>query len=213
MSIYNRGRIDDVSWSPSGQYLAFHGDQFLEEFWGEFIWVVKGDGTGLKNLTTDPPFYPLRALAINEWLDDQTLTINLWEGTGAQSLYQVDRISGKATLLIGYGDSKIPVQTHGGSYDWSPTREHIVINQAGHLVLVNVSQASELWFSTMEEPPSEIFRGWSQDDQQFLYSQWDKERGGYNLWLWDVARGEGEKVLPHVYQAALSPDGSRVAFL
>jgi len=215
VSIFNGREIDDISWSPGGQYLAFHGDQPWKEFWGEFIWVVKADGTGLKNLTTDPPFDPLRALAINEWLDDQTLTINVWEGTGAQSLCQVDLVSGKATLLIGYGDSKIPIQAHGGSYDWSPTHEHIVINQgsSGHLVLVNVSQASELWFSTMEEPPSEVFRGWSQDGQRFLYSKWDKERGEYNLWLWDVAQGEGEKLLPHVYQAALSPDGSQVAFL
>ena len=215
VSIFNGRRIDDVSWSPSGQYLAFHGDQPVGEFWGEFIWVVKADGTGLKNLTADPLFDPLRALAINEWLDDQTLTINLWEGTGAQSLCQVDLVSGKATLLIGYGDSKIPIQAHGGSYDWSPTCEYVAINHAGygHLVLVNVSQASELWFSTMEDPPSEVFRGWSQDGQRFLFSKWDPEREEDNLWLWDVARGKGEKVLPHVYQAALSPDGSRVAFL
>jgi len=213
VSIFNRGRIDDVSWAPSGQYLAFHGDQPVGEFWGEFIWVVKADGTGLKNLTTDEPFDPLRASAINEWLDDHTLTVDVWHGTGAQSLWQVDTVSGKATLLIGYGDSKIPIQAYGGSYDWSPIHEHIVINQSGHLVLVNISQASELWFSTMEEPPSEVFLGWSQDGQRFLYSQWDKERGGHNLWLWDVAQGKGEKLLPHVYQAALSPDGSRVAFL
>jgi dipeptidyl aminopeptidase/acylaminoacyl peptidase len=215
VSIYNGGRIDDISWSPGGQYLAFHGHQLWNGFWGEFIWVVKADGAGLKNLTADPPFYPLRALAINEWLDDHSLTINLWQGTGVQSLWQVDVTSGKATPLIDYEDSKIPIRAHGGSYNWSPTHEYIAINHLGygHLVLVNVSQASEIWFSTMEEPPREVFRGWSQDGQRFLYCQREKEGEGYSLWLWDVTQGKGEKLLPRVCQAALSPDGSRVAFL
>ena len=215
VSIPDGRRMNDVSWSPSGQCLAFHGEQRLEEFWGEFIWVVRTDGTGLKKLTTDRPFDPLHPVAINQWLDDHTLTIDLWQSSGAQSLWQVNTVSGKATQLIGYGESTIPIQACGGTYDWSPTHEHIVINHVGygHLVLVDVAQASELWFSTMQDPPSEVFRGWSQDGQRFLYSQREIEGEGYSLWLWDVGRGKGEKLLPHVCQAALSPDGSRVAFL
>jgi len=213
VSIPRGRRMNDVMWSPSGQYLAFHGDQFLEELWGEFIWVVKSDGTGLKNLTTSPPFDPLHSMAINQWVDDHVLTIDLWLGTGTQSLWKVDITSGKATQLIGRGDSMIPIRAHGGSYNWSPTYKHIVINHLSyhHLVVVDVAQADEIWFSTMESPPSEVFRGWSKDGQRFLYSR--KEEEGYSLWLWDVARGKGEKLLPYVYQAALSPDGSRVAFL
>jgi len=215
VSIPEGRRTREVRWSPGGQYLAFYGEQLLEDLWGEFIWIVKADGTGLKNLTADRPFDPYRGKTINQWLDDRTLTVDSWAGSGAQVLLQVDTVSGETTQLIGYGDSAIPVQAHGGSYDWSPTHEHIAINHLGygHLVLVDVAQASEIWFSTMEDPPSEAFRGWSQDGQRFLYSQWDTDEGGYNLWLWDVARGEGEQLLPHVYQAALSPDGSRVAFL
>ena len=215
VSVPEGRNMDDVSWSPGGQYLAFHGEQFLGEFWGEFIWVVRSDGTGLKKLTTDRPFDPLHPAVINQWLDDHTLTIDLWLGTGAQSLWQVDTVSGQAMQLIGHGDSEIPIQARGGSYDWSPTHEHIAINHVGygHLVLVDVARASEHWFSTMRSPLNESFLDWSQDGQRFLYSQWDADEERHNLWLWDVALEEGEKLLPHVAQAALSPDGSRVAFL
>jgi len=215
VSLPEAGQTREVSWSPGGQYLAFYGRQPLEELWGGFIWIVKADGTGLKNLTTGKPFDPYRHKTINQWLDDHTLTIDLWHGTGAQSLWQVDTASGETAQLIGYGDSAIPVQACGGSYDWSPTQEHIAINGLGydHLVLVDVARASEIWFSTMEDPPSEFFLDWSQDGQWFLYSQWDTDEEGYNLWLWDVAREEGEKLLPQVSQATFSPDGARVAFL
>ncbi|GEM_PF-1555656 len=213
VSFPEAGQTREVSWSPGGQYLAFYGTQLLGELWGGFIWVVKADGTGLKNLTPGEPFDPYRHKTINQWLDDHTLTIDLWHGTGAQSLWQVDTASGKATQLIGYGESTIPIQAHGGAYHWSPTHEHITIDGTGHLVLVNVVRASEIWFSTMKDPPSEVFLGWSQDGQRFLYSKWEKEGEDHSLWLWDIAQGRGEKLLPHVYQAALSPDGSRVAFL
>lgn len=215
VSIPEGRNMDDVSWSPSGQYLAFHGSQFLGELWGEFVWVVRADGTGLKKLTTDRPFDPLHPEAINQWLDDHTLTLDLWHGSGAQSLWQVDTVGGEVAQLIGHGKSVISVQAYGGSYDWSPTREHIAINHVGygHLILVDVAQASEIWFSAMKDPPSESFLNWSQDGQWFLYSQWNTGEKVHNLWLWDVAQGEGEKLLPQVYQAALSPDGSRVAFL
>ena len=213
VSLPEAGQTGEVSWSPGGQYLAFYGTQPLEESWGGFIWVVKADGTGLKNLTAGKPFDPYRHKTINQWLDDHTLTIDLWHGTGAQSLWQVDTASGKATQLIGYGESTIPIRAHGGAYHWSPTHEHITIDGFGHLVLVNVARASEIWFSTMEDPPSEFFLDWSQDGQWFLYSQWDTDEEGYNLWLWDVAREEGEKLLPQVSQATFSPDGARVAFL
>jgi len=215
VSVPEGRNMDDVSWAPGGQYLAFHGEQFLEELWGEFIWVVRSDGTGLEKLPADPLFDPLHPAVINQWLDDHTLTIDLWHGTGAQSLWQVDTDSGKATQLIGRGDRAIPIQACGGSYDWSPTHEHIAINHLGygHLVLVDVSQASEHWFSTMRSLLNESFLDWSQDGQRFLYSQWDADEERHNLWLWDVARGEGEKLLPHIEQAALSPNGSRIAFL
>lgn len=211
------GRMGGVAWSPDGRHLAFYGDQWLTEdqLWGDFIWVIKADGTGLKNLTADLPFDPYRLKEINQWLDDQTLTIDLWHGTGAQSLWQIDTVSGEATQLIGYGQSAIPIQAYGGEYHWSPTHEYIAINHAGygHLVLVDVAEASELWFSTMEDPPSEAFLDWSQDGQRFLYTERDQDGQVDSLWLWDIAQGEGERLLSHVSQAAFSPDGSRVAFL
>jgi hypothetical protein len=113
--------------------------------------------------------------------------------------------------LIGYEESAIPVQAYGGEYYWSPTREYIVLESNGHLALLNVTKATELRFSTVEDPPSETFLDWSQDGQCLLYSPIDAE-GKANLWLWDVAREEGEELLPQVSQAALSPDGL-VAFL
>ena len=215
VSVPEGRKMNDVSWSPGGQYIAFHGEQFLGEFWGEFIWVVRSDGTSLKKLTTDRPFDPLHPAVINQWLDDHTLTLDLWHGTGAQSLWQVDTVGGKATQLIGHGDSAIPIRACGGAYDWSPTHEHIAINHVGygHLVLVDISRASEHWFSTMRSPLNESFLDWSQDGQRFLYSQWDADEERHNLWLWDVALEEGQELLPHVDQAALSPDGSRVASL
>jgi len=215
VSLPEAGQTREVSWSPGGQYLAFYGKQPLEELWGGFIWVVKADGTGLKNLTPGEPFDPYRRKTINQWLDDHTLTIDLWHGTGAQSLWQVDTTSGEVAQLIGYGASAIPVQAYGGSYDWSPTQEHIAVNHVfyGHLVLVDVAQASEIWFSTMEDPPSERFLGWSQDGRWFLYTRWDADEERDNLWLWDVEQGKSEKLLPSISQAVFSPDGSQVVFL
>lgn len=207
-------RMGGVAWSPDGQHLAFHGDQWLaaDELWGDFIWVIEADGAGLQNLTPAPSFDPYRLKRINQWLDDQTLTIYLWHGSGAQSLWQVDMVSGKTRQLIGYGESAVRVQAYGGEYHWSPTQDYIAIDNRGHLVLVNVSEASELWLSTVNDPWKETFLDWSPDGKHLIYSRVDAE-GKTSLWLWDVAQKQGKQLLPHVGQAAFAPDGSRVAFL
>lgn len=202
--------ITDLYWSPDGRRLALHGYQLFEESWGDYVWVVQSNGTGLRKLSGDPWFYPYMHKQISVWMDDHTIAIACWRLGLVQANVDNDQV---AVLTDATENSVWGIRAVGGSYDWSPTQKHIVINNEGHLVLVDIERGKERWFSSLGEWSGEAFHGWSWDGQQFLYSKWSAEEAQFDLWLWDIAAETGKKLISHANQGALSPDGTRVVFL
>lgn len=213
-----------VAWSPDGQHLAFYGGQVTLS--NNSIWVVQADGSNLIDVFAGDTILDKALLkTINRWLDNSLLSFNIWGGTGVQHLWQVDVVNNKVTPMV---DSYLNTErsqdlAQGGAYYWSPDGKRLIIDHyfLGHLVFTNVPPANEIWLSRPGGPPGQFFLDWSPDGQSFLYSQSEEGGEGYsgaydpslNLWLWEIARQSGRKLLPHVYQASLSPDGQRVAFL
>ena len=139
--------------------------------------------------------------------------MDLWQGTGAQSLWQIDTVSGEATGWIGQGESVVRLPTAGSEYHLSPTQDYVAINDVmDHLHVVNVAEASERRVAADGDWFEETFVDWAPDGQAFMYSVVDAE-GQASLWLWDEVQGQGTQLLSRVEQAAFAPDGSRIAFL
>jgi len=203
-------QMGDIMWSPEGQYLAFSSERSTDELIEQTLWTVKADGTELRRIAPDSPFFhPHRPQMISAWLNHRVLAVECWR----IGLVQVDTERDVVTVLTDGGSSGVwHIQAVGGPYHWSPGRKHLVIDHGGHLVLVDVQQAEEYWLSSLEEWPGESFRGWSQDGQRFLYSKRNAEEQ-YDLWLWYVAQERGDRLLSGANQGALSPDGARIVFL
>ena len=213
------GRVVEARWSPGGTRIGLLVEQQLPqtELWGSSVWVVDVDRPQART-TKAEALDPLRPKSLNRWLDDRTLSVNLWQGGGAQALYLLHVETGEVGEFIGE-----QVQEAGGDYFWSPDGEHVAVQHCCFekvAVIAATHPQEAIWLSSLEQPPYQSFQGWLPDGHTFLYTEQDiyiaptsECTDGFSLWLWDVQTRARERLLDNVCRATPSPDGSRIALL
>lgn len=218
-------QLGQAVYSPTGEYLAFSGNQLLQnhDYPGAFIWVVNSDGTHLKNITAKMQASPILKY-VNQWVDNQTLALNVWGGSGAQTLSSVDIPSGEIKPLIDTQENITGTQAIGGEYYWSPKHDYIAIQNefVTHVIVVPVNDLNNRrWISDPSTSPYQQFQAWLSNNSSFLYTEWNQGAsstlGIYNsslsLWKWDVHKWQGQKLLDNISAAVPSPDGKYAAIL
>ncbi len=206
-----QSHLGEVVWSPDGNNLAVRGVQSHGQSPHPTIWGVEVNGSGLKDLTAEMEDAS-REKFINRWIDNQTFSFTFWRGNGIQSLYAVNIVNGATRPLVDLQDNVEP-RAIGGEYDWAPDHQYMVIQGCcGGLFVTAFSSLNERKrLPGPSTPPYQEFQAWMPDGKQFLYTE---PRGrGTDLWIWDIARWQGQKLFDNVLKAVPSPDGTLIALI
>ena len=110
--LYSEGH--DVSWSPTGEYIAFEGPSVNDGMSGGWdLWIIKPDGTNARNLTNTPDLYEQTPA----WSPDGTKIVYQADYLGdydQTQLYLMDIVTGESTQLTFDGHNRWP-QWVGGT--------------------------------------------------------------------------------------------------
>lgn len=217
-------------WSPDGQSVAFVGPRGEGDDIIFSLWLASAEHSAVKDLL---PGDRARLSVSNfknlvTWVDERTLSFAEHVGTGLNALATLDLLSGEVTFITARQQAMFP-RFPGTRYSWSPDRKWVAVEGWGrgipdvalldmeHRTPTQIGESSSDRVETGEQ-----FRSWSPDSRSFLYAQWtrrDQDRPWPivaqtpDLYRWDVGEARGRVLVPRAYQAAWSPDGSRIAFL
>jgi WD40-like Beta Propeller Repeat len=198
-------------WSPDGSQLAFIGGHPGE--WGDTVWLVNNDGSGLKDLLppgarSPHPGPQRRSLTLDAWLPHNEIAFSMGVGTNFTEHLLVDPEN----------DSIRELCTSRGPIFWAPQNSIAAIqndDSSGDtppgLGLLRISGSSQSLgphsdCSTLIESFSKFtlagrdltasFNAWSPDGTHVLYTRNSYIDGTRmsELYLWDV-REEGVKVV------------------
>jgi Tol biopolymer transport system component/predicted Ser/Thr protein kinase len=207
----NAAPCQQPAWSPDGEGIAFTGFYVTEVDYGgglaidtgrSDIWVVKRDGTGLKNLTQTPDDSDVGA----SWSPDSTqLAFVKSSRSGEAREVYVIRADGTGLTRIGEGDS---------GPAWSPDGREIAFAKGGAISAANVESHETRRIADEGSAPR-----WSPDGSKIAYQRMvvvpGEEPWQSDLYL--AARdGSGESKLTEapgrIEEFSWSPDGQQLAF-
>ena len=210
-------------WSPDGDRIAFVASCEPERR-GDTIWVVRADGSGLRDLL--PGERAIRSVSsgksLGPWLDDRTLVFMDHCGTGCRTLAPIDVITGEIQALCGHGEADPLVL--GMNYHWSPSLDSFVVTEGGGIPRIHLVQLHTRNDCQEQDLPTPgEFHAWSPDGKAFLFSHWQWESGQGDPspligqvptpYIWDVIQEEIKWTGPEGgYEGAWSPDGEHLAF-
>jgi Tol biopolymer transport system component len=224
LATVDNAQLGEVYYSPDGNQIAFYGNQAVDGQTSpqNFIWSSRIDGAELKNLTASMKL-GLRLMYVNQWLDSQTVTFYVWRGNEVQTLNTVNVVTDEIKTLIGVQENVPSPQAIGGNYYFSPNHQVIAIQTGfgGQIAIVAREQPdSRKWITDAPFPLRQSFQAWMPDNNRFLYTEWengDPDLGllssDVTLRLWDIDTNTFTKLLDGVAAAALSFDGTQIAFL
>jgi WD40 repeat protein len=222
--------VTEISWSPNGREIAFIGQRASDGY--DTIWVTTVNSSNARDVL--PPGSPvhtpgIRALALERWLDNQTIAFAMHCGTGFVCHYVVNIESGQSMRLCG----------GSGPLYWAPNDRVAVVENnptssgvpqgLGLVHLFNATPAAarvekecDSYFAgcldrSCPSPRFEPeFNSWQTTVrfgrvQYVLYTE--RTPQGYDLKLWDVMSGERTIFLTNARDGIWSPDGSQIAFI
>ncbi len=196
---FNETKDQDPCWSPDGQWIAFvntDGRQRWE------IWVIKADGTGLRQVTTPPDGssdnYPA-------WSPDgKTILFQRFNSSFRLNIYRIDAEStGVGVKLI--EDASFPC--------WSPDGSMIAYKNSNdnRIWLADSTTGAPLFRVTSSEGEHPC---WSPDGSQIVYVNVDDDA---EIWVIDVDGSNDQQITdpPHEKEDEApnwSPDGKKILF-
>lgn len=222
-------------WSPDGSRIALLGSHpgrgGLAEDRSFTIFVVNADGSGLRDLLpgTAAELSPSTAKVVQGWLDDNTIAFDEHCGTACQQPYLLHVDTGEVEPVVGTADAT-PSGILGTVYHYAPDKRWIAVENMGRyssLVLYDRERHELLNLAapTPNAPdtggligPWQVFDSWAADSSAFLYDESQVGADGspappYSLHRYDIGTGEDRVLAPSGRGAALSADGSRVAYV
>ena len=202
-------------WSPDGEWIAFVSRRQTDNHQPETIWLVRADGSDLRDLL--PGERAIRSVSgakyLDLWLDEKTLIFADPCGTGCKRLAALDTVTGETQDF----------SVSGARYRWSPSRDKYIAIEGGGVPQTSLWERtnSGSWRETPLPRPGEFY-AWSPDGKVFLFSHWPWKPGQGPpyavtshvpaLYVWDVAQSQAQELFSGVYRGAWSPDGERIAF-
>jgi len=176
---------NSVSWAPNGQWIAFYGDNHP--------YIVKPDGTGLKQLSTDA------GLSLIAWSPDSK-QIAFYSSDLNNPGIVVVPLEGKQTFVK---NAALKVPASGDSLVWTPDGKEFVAYDVSKKELVTVSRdgATIKTLAAVSGIPTRL--SWSPDGSQLAFlelPQQDSPSG-----VLKVVKSDGTGLATLVTSAANAP--------
>ncbi len=214
-------------WSPDGRFVAFAGGRKEGDLSVGTLWLASADGSAVRDLLPGDKakLSVSTAKLLVDRVDERTLSFTEHMGSGTDALATVDLVSGEVKFIAAHPQAEFP-KVGGTFYAWSPDKKLVADGDWGRglptTTLLDLSRRTATPLDSGQAGQRfQQFRSWAPDGKSFVYAQWAAQGEkawpvvdqAPDLYLWDVARGKGEVLVPRAYQARWSPEGKRIAFL
>ncbi len=193
------------SWSPDGIKIAFtsaEGIATVKVDDGEITTLVRHDAMGPAFATANSPAWSP---------DGQKIAYTVWPTSFDDAPVSVFAVNSDGSDR--YQVAPQPFRPGSAGYpSWSPSSDRIaVVNTPGSwLGILSISGGAIRWLAGSAASSRST---WSASDDAIVYSADASCGPGGSLHLVDVADGRVEQLIGHADDAALTADGTRIAFV